>query len=479
MIKVAVYAGTRNIYSLMYTALKSLIMNSDVDKVYMLIEDDEFPYELPDFVETMNVSDQTYFPDDGANTWKPWFTYMAYMRAVLAKLLPDLDVVLALDADTIVLKDITDIWDLPIEDYYFSASREPVHCVDGKLYTNMGVTLYNLKKIREDHIDDAVVKIVNTEDLQCPEQMAFNRLCQEHILDMPSEYNCTRYTVETDDPKVIHYAGLKKWADFPEVKAFERIPMKEALNCHNDPSLRSAKAWKRGEKYMIHACPQRMWYVREYLIPSMMEQGIKSDQIIPWVDDLHQGNLESFMQSLKWIGENECYLDGTWHLQDDIVISKHFHEITEKETKGIVCGFCNEVHDGGNVNLIGIVPSYFIWLSMPCIRIPNLYAKQCADWFYGDVLPNGKYSEFVSEGKHDDVLWRKFLEEKYPNEFVYNYIPNLVDHVDYLIGGSTVNKQRDDFRKAYRWEEPEIVEALKEKLKNDHCRTKRKSRSKQ
>lgn len=466
-VRVAVYAGTRNIYSLMYTALKSLIMNSDVDKVYMLIEDDEFPYELPDFVETMNVSDQTYFPDDGANTWKPWFTYMAYMRAVLAKLLPDLDVVLALDVDTIVQKDITDIWDLPIEDYYFSASREPVHCVDGKLYTNMGVTLYNLKKIREDHIDDAVVKIVNTEDLQCPEQMAFNRLCQGHILDMPSEYNCTRYTVETDDPKVIHYAGFKKWADFPEVKAFERIPMKEALKCRNDPSLRSTKAWKRGEKYMIHACPQRMWYVNDYLIPSLTEQGITKDFIHVWLDDKGMGNLESFMQSLKWIGENECYLDGTWHLQDDIVISKHFREVTQKETMCVTAGYCNHLCDGGNVNLVGLTPAHFQWLSMLCLRIPNYYAKECADWYYNDVLPNNKYSELVAEKKHDDIMWRNFMRERHSDEVVYNYIPNIVNHVDYMIGGSIANTHRKLIYTAYRWEEPEIVEALKERLEND------------
>lgn len=479
MIRTAVYTGTSNLYPHMITAVKSLIMNSDVDQVYLLIEDDKFPYELPDFVKTINVSDQTYFRPDGVNMDKHHFTYIAYMRGALTKVLPNIDKILSFDVDTIVDRDITDIWDLPIDDYYFAASKEPVLCLDGKLFTNMGVTLFNLRKIREDGIDDQVIEMVNTVKMNCPEQEAYNRLCQGHILEMPSEFNQTRFTLPSDNPKVIHFAGIRKWFDFPEVKAYERMPMEEVMKYHKDPSLRNTKQRETHETYMIHACPERMWYVREYLIPSMMEQGIESDQIIPWVDDLHQGNLESFMQSLKWLGENKCFLNGTWHLQDDVVISKNFHEITEKETKGIVCGFCNEVHDGGNVNLIGIVPSFFIWLSMPCIRIPNLYAKQCADWFYGDVLPNGKYAEFVSEGKHDDVLWRKFLEEKYPNEFVYNYIPNLVDHVDYLIGGSTVNKQRDDIRKAYRWEEPEIVEALKEKLKNDHCRTKRKSRSKQ
>ena len=46
MIKAAVYTGTRNLYKQMVVAVKSLIRNSDVDKIYLLIEDDEFPYWL-------------------------------------------------------------------------------------------------------------------------------------------------------------------------------------------------------------------------------------------------------------------------------------------------------------------------------------------------------------------------------------------------------------------------------------------------
>ena len=38
-------------------------------------------------------------------------------------------------------------------------------------------------------------------------------------------------------------------------------------------------------KYMIHCCPKRMWYVEEYLIPSMLRQGIDRDSIIIWNDN--------------------------------------------------------------------------------------------------------------------------------------------------------------------------------------------------
>jgi hypothetical protein len=40
----------------MVHAAKSLLMYSNVEKIYFLIEDDEFPYELPPEIECKNVS---------------------------------------------------------------------------------------------------------------------------------------------------------------------------------------------------------------------------------------------------------------------------------------------------------------------------------------------------------------------------------------------------------------------------------------
>ena len=65
--KAAIYTGTRNLYRHMIPAIKSLIANSDVDKIYVGIEDKSFPYELPPLCEVMDLSEQTFFAKDGAN----------------------------------------------------------------------------------------------------------------------------------------------------------------------------------------------------------------------------------------------------------------------------------------------------------------------------------------------------------------------------------------------------------------------------
>ena len=38
------------------------------------------------------------------------FTYLAMMRAALAKLFPDIDRILSLDVDTIIDQNISDLW---------------------------------------------------------------------------------------------------------------------------------------------------------------------------------------------------------------------------------------------------------------------------------------------------------------------------------------------------------------------------------
>ena len=37
--------------------------------------------------------------------------------------------------------------------------------------------------------------------------------------------------------------------------------------------------------YMIHAAPPRMWYVEEFLIPALLAQGIRREEILVALDD--------------------------------------------------------------------------------------------------------------------------------------------------------------------------------------------------
>lgn len=211
--------------------------------------------------------------------------------------------------------------------------------------------------------------------------------------------------------------------------------------------------------FMIHACPQRMWYVDEYLIPSMRAQGIEN--ITVWNDTEQRGNLYSCMESFKACG----LLDGgTWHIQDDVIISRDFAKRTQELDDGIVCGFgCQNF--GPSMQEQGIVPACFMWYSFQCIRIPNDLAAEFAEWFYSDAQYRTQYQSHVVDRKHDDWFFREFILEKHRDKYVNNLVPSLVDHIDYLIGGTLINKQRNIQMNRAKWfQDQDLVDELAQKM---------------
>ena len=231
--KHALYSGSTNLYGDMQTAVKSLVANSDVDKIWLLTEGG-YDYWLPDLCEVVDVSGQEYFPKDSPNMGSP-FSYLALMRAALALMpeLADVDRILSLDVDTVCLRDVSAAWDMPVDDCYFSASRERASCYKNMLYCNTGVALYNLEKLRDGKAAE-VVHALNWRRYPNIEQDVFSFLCQGHIHDMPSNYNATRFTDPPQIMRIKHFAGIKanKWRDEPEVCEYRRMTWDEALARH-------------------------------------------------------------------------------------------------------------------------------------------------------------------------------------------------------------------------------------------------------
>lgn len=213
-------------------------------------------------------------------------------------------------------------------------------------------------------------------------------------------------------------------------------------------------------KYLIHTCSKRKWYVDEFLVPSMKAQGIKDKSIVIYNDENKDGQLTSFIKSYNVIGDEDA-----WHLQDDIIISSKFKEETEKHDAGIICGFCNSYSKGypGKNNVLNM------WYSMPCIRIPGVVFKQFIDWLQSREVQT-KYKHYILENKHDDVLFQQFLTDTYPRIVLLNLAPNLVNHIDHLIGGSLINKDRGrdtEYIMSRYWNEPELLQTVEESLKQN------------
>ena len=203
--KTVVYAGTRNLYESMRVAVTSLLANNRIDRVFLLIEDDVFPYQMPDNVRTINVSNQTIFPPTGVN-YKTRWTYMTMMRCALTKVLPHNKKVLWLDCDTIVDGDISDLFKTDLTGAYYAGVTEPGKSKD-RLYINAGVLLINLAEIKKDGLDDRLIDVLNNRPFSFPDQDAINLLAQGKIKPLESKYNVCPFTEQTETKIIYHFAA--------------------------------------------------------------------------------------------------------------------------------------------------------------------------------------------------------------------------------------------------------------------------------
>lgn len=220
-------------------------------------------------------------------------------------------------------------------------------------------------------------------------------------------------------------------------------------------------------KYLIHTSKQRQWYVDDFLIPSMVCQGINSHNIYRYIDTKEEGNLISCMKAFELVDRFGDFDDITWHLQDDVAISSVFKQYTEVEYESdMVCGFCTRELGKHVVSPVGQVAPDLMWYSFQCIGIKNYVASGCANWFNTDGKNDLNIARFVEKGLGDDEVFKYYCTKICSGLKALNLIPNLVEHIDFMIGGSTACKGMPQRRAMYLKDGTEIVEELQGRLKN-------------
>lgn len=223
--KVAVYSGTRNVYPQMYVSLKSLLLNNEMDRVYLLIEDNEFPYPIPSNVIPVNVSGQEFYKPGSPNFGSP-YSYMDLLRCSLASIFQDDEkAILWLDIDTIIDDNIEDLFSLNMDGYFYAGAIEPNKSKGIFQYINTGVTLCNLEHLRMWHKEIEMMAFLNCYELGWPGQDAINLFCQGRIRIIGSEYNSNPYCLPCTSPKIIHYAAMKEYKDHWAYKKYEQIEL--------------------------------------------------------------------------------------------------------------------------------------------------------------------------------------------------------------------------------------------------------------
>lgn len=208
--RVAVYFGTRNVYGDMVVAAKSLLNHTRMDRVWFLIEDDVFPEELPKVIRCRNISKQEFFPPWGPNYNAHW-TYTCLLPLAYPEILQEEDRVLRLDNDTVIEKDIGELFDIDLKDNYTAMVEEPVRGKFPFRYFNAGVCLMDLKKFRKTGIYKKMIDMANSMELTAMDQDAINVFCQGQILKLEPVWNMAEFITEhAENPYITHYAGCLK-----------------------------------------------------------------------------------------------------------------------------------------------------------------------------------------------------------------------------------------------------------------------------
>lgn len=178
--------------------------------------------------------------------------YSSVSRSSLLKfsipdIIKELDKILYIDGDVIVKKDISELYDIELNDYYAAvvADGPKKKIAGGKkhayygdpLYFNSGMMLLNLKKMREDNMASKLINFRLNEYNYFMDQDAFNRVLGSNVIHISLKYDmmlhlisfqnedftmkqlCDFYKADNyatiddimDDAVVLHYTLAKPW----------------------------------------------------------------------------------------------------------------------------------------------------------------------------------------------------------------------------------------------------------------------------
>ena len=229
----AVMQASRVYYDNVLPAAKALIANSDVDKIILLIEDDEYPGYLPLKIETINAKNlkDKYFPKGCPNLRNP-YVYLTLMRCALWDILPKIDRVLTLDADAFVINSIGSLpWTMDLGDAYVAGVAEPkLSTILHKYYISAGVMIMDLEKLRLANIGKRMLYLLNTKKMKWYEQDCINEACGNNLKILGNEWNSSQFTGIASKDKILirHFAYERNWCETETFKYYKNLSWTDA-----------------------------------------------------------------------------------------------------------------------------------------------------------------------------------------------------------------------------------------------------------
>lgn len=160
---------------------------------------------------------------------RDYYSNAIFYRLLIPELFKDIDKALYLDADIIILGDVSELYNHNVDDYYLGVVKDDVasSCsefrtytkealgVDSSKYFNSGILVMNLKKFRDDLMLDKFINLLKkVKFFIAPDQDYLNVLCLDKVLYVSELWNMAPLhgVILPDDVKLVHFKlTAKPW----------------------------------------------------------------------------------------------------------------------------------------------------------------------------------------------------------------------------------------------------------------------------
>ena len=252
-IHIAMAIDNKFIYPTLVSITSGLYNNDHKNNimVYHLLFSHDFDtnnFEVFDSLKKRyEVSLNYYIIPNFFNSFRKWVggTDTVYYKMILPLLFHDLERIIYLDADTLILKDLYEMYNLPFNGNYVlgypfhDSNKIDKYVNNATYYINGGVILFNNELIRKDNKDLELLKFTldNNRNLWFLEQDSINIVFYEKVGILPLKYGIYMYgTVESFEKSI-------------QIRIRFKLNRTEVIEALKDPSL-------------VHfsCCNPKVWY---------------------------------------------------------------------------------------------------------------------------------------------------------------------------------------------------------------------------
>ena len=234
---------------------------SRIKKEYVPIHDEQIAF-LNEVVQTKNRGNKVikidvtelYEKEFGHGKNENAYCTPYTLLRLLADLVPDMpDKLLYLDIDMMADKDISELYNIDIEEYEYAAVKEKYGSkIIRHDYINAGMLLLNMKKIKETGLLEKARNLIKKRKLPFADQDAIFWTTTSKLL-LPRKYN-EQASFKRKDTVICHFCKRLMYKPYPHTENFKQWQIEgihKELKCFRfDDDLNEYLEWKK--KYELN-----------------------------------------------------------------------------------------------------------------------------------------------------------------------------------------------------------------------------------